>query len=67
MRMAVDNIRRANREAHLEAVPRDFLEADLPVRLMDCEVLFLPTRLSDEAVLEAARCAAMRTWTPRPS
>ena len=39
--MAARNIRHANREARIEAVPRDFLEADVAARFTDCDFLFL--------------------------
>ena len=41
VRMAARNIHRANREAHIEAVPRNFLEADVAARFTDCDFLFL--------------------------
>lgn len=41
VRMATRNIRRANSEARIEAVPRDFLEADVAARFTDCDFLFL--------------------------
>ena len=39
--MAARNIRRANRDARIEAFPRDFLEADVAARFTDCDFLFL--------------------------
>ena len=41
VRMAARNIRRANRGASIEAVPRDFLVADVAARFTDCDFLFL--------------------------
>ena len=41
VRMAARNIRRANRAARIEAIPRDFLEADVAARFTDCDFLFL--------------------------
>ena len=41
VRMAARNIRRANRDARIEAVPRNFLEADVAARFTDCDFLFL--------------------------
>ncbi len=41
VRMAARNIRRANRRARIEAVPRDFLDADVAARFTDCDFLFL--------------------------
>ena len=41
VRMAARNIRRANRDVRVEAVPRDFLEADVASRFTDCDFLFL--------------------------
>ena len=41
VRMAARNIRRANRGARIEAVPRNFLEADVAARFTDCDFLFL--------------------------
>lgn len=41
VRMAVRNIRRATPNARIEAMPRDFLEADVAARFTDCDFLFL--------------------------
>ncbi len=41
VRMAARNIRRANCDAHIEAVPRNFLEDDVAARFTDCDFLFL--------------------------
>ena len=41
VRMAVRNIRRANPNARIEAVARDFLEEDVAARFTDCDFLFL--------------------------
>lgn len=41
VQMAARNIRRANRYARIEAVPRDFLDADVAARFTDCDFLFL--------------------------
>lgn len=41
VRMAARNIRRANPEARVEAVPKNFLEADVAARFTDCDFLFL--------------------------
>ena len=41
VRMAARNIRRANRHARIEAVARDFLDADVAARFTDCDFLFL--------------------------
>ena len=41
VRMAARNIRRANRKARIEALPRDFLDADVARRFTDCDFLFL--------------------------
>ena len=41
VRMAARNIRRANRDALVEAVPRSFLDADVAARFTDCDFLFL--------------------------
>ena len=41
VRMAARNIRRANRDARIEAMPRDFLDADVASRFTDCDFLFL--------------------------
>ena len=41
VRMAARNIRRANRDAHIEALARDFLDADVAARFTDCDFLFL--------------------------
>ena len=41
VRMAARNIRRANRDARIEAVARNFLEADVAARFTDCDFLFL--------------------------
>ena len=41
VRMAARNIRRANRDARIEAVPRDFLDADVAARFTGCDFLFL--------------------------
>ena len=39
--MAARNIRRANRKARIEALPRSFLDADVARRFTDCDFLFL--------------------------
>jgi len=39
--MAARNIRRANREAKVTALPRDFLDADVAEQFKDCDYLFL--------------------------
>ena len=39
--MAARNIRRANPDARIEALPRDFLDADVAARFTDCDFLFL--------------------------
>ena len=41
VRMAARNIRRANRDARIEAVPKNFLDADVAARFTDCDFLFL--------------------------
>ena len=41
VRMAARNIRRANSDARIEAVPRDFLDTDVAARFTDCDFLFL--------------------------
>ena len=41
VRMAARNIRRANRDARIEAMPRNFLDADVAARFTDCDFLFL--------------------------
>ena len=41
VRMAARNIRRANRHARIEALPRNFLDADVAARFTDCDFLFL--------------------------
>ena len=41
VRMAARNIRRANRDAHIDVLPRDFLDADVAARFTDCDFLFL--------------------------
>ena len=41
VRMAARNIRRANRDARIEAMPRDFLDEDVAARFTDCDFLFL--------------------------
>ena len=41
VRMAARNIRRANRTARIEALPRNFLDADVARRFVDCDFLFL--------------------------
>ena len=41
VRMAARNIRRANREASIEAIPRNFLEENVAARFTDCDFLFL--------------------------
>ncbi|MCY4620149.1 MAG: ThiF family adenylyltransferase [Chloroflexi bacterium] len=41
VRMAARNIRRANRHARIDAVARDFLDADVAARFTDCDFLFL--------------------------
>ena len=41
VRIAARNIRRANRGARIDAVPRNFLEADVAARFTDCDFLFL--------------------------
>ena len=41
VRMAVRNIRRANPNARIEAMARDFLEEDAAARFTDCDFLFL--------------------------
>ncbi len=41
VRMAARNIRRANPHARVEAVPRNFLDADVAARFTDCDFLFL--------------------------
>ena len=40
-RMAARNIRRANRHARIEVLPRNFLDADVAARFTDCDFLFL--------------------------
>ena len=41
VRMAVRNIRRANPNARIQAITRDFLEEDVAARFTDCDFLFL--------------------------
>ena len=41
VRMAARNIRRANRDARIEVLVRDFLDADVAERFTDCDFLFL--------------------------
>ncbi len=41
VQMAVRNIRRANRNARIEAMARDFLEEDVAASFTDCDFLFL--------------------------
>ena len=41
VRMAARNIRRANSNARIEAVPMDFLNAEVAARFTDCDFLFL--------------------------
>ena len=41
VRMAARNIRRANRDARIEVLARDFLDADVAARFTDCDFLFL--------------------------
>ena len=41
VRIAVRNIRRANRTARIEAMARDFLEEDVAAAFKDCDFLFL--------------------------
>ena len=41
VRMAARNIRRANPQARVEAIPRDFLEEGVAARFTDCDFLFL--------------------------
>ena len=41
VRMAARNIRRANGDASIEALPRNFLDADVAARFTDCDFLFL--------------------------
>ena len=41
VRMAVRNIRRANRNARIQAMARDFLKEDVAARFTDCDFLFL--------------------------
>ena len=41
VRMAARNIRRANRDARIEAMARDFLDEDVAARFTDCDFLFL--------------------------
>ena len=41
VRMAVRNIRYANRNAQIKAMARDFLEEDVAARFTDCDFLFL--------------------------
>ena len=41
VQMAARNIRRANRHARIEAMPRNFLDADIAARFTDCDFLFL--------------------------
>ena len=41
VRMAARNIRRANRDARIEMLPRNFLDADVAERFKDCDFLFL--------------------------
>lgn len=41
VRMAARNIRRANRDARIEALGRNFLDAEVAARFTDCDFLFL--------------------------
>ena len=41
VRIATRNIRRANRDARIEAMARDFLDEDVAARFTDCDFLFL--------------------------
>lgn len=41
VRMAARNIRRANGKARIEILPRNFLDADVAQRFVDCDFLFL--------------------------
>ena len=41
VRMAARNIRRANPDARIEVLARDFLDADVAARFTDCDFLFL--------------------------
>ncbi len=41
VQMAARNIRRANRDARIEVLARDFLDADVAARFTDCDFLFL--------------------------
>ena len=41
VRMAARNIQRANRDARIEVMARDFLDADVAARFTDCDFLFL--------------------------
>ena len=41
VRMAARNIRRANRDARIEVLARDFLDAEVAARFTDCDFLFL--------------------------
>ena len=41
VRMAARNIRRANRDARIEVLSRNFLDADVAARFTDCDFLFL--------------------------
>ena len=41
VQMAARNIRRANRDARIEEMPRNFLDADVAARFTDCDFLFL--------------------------
>ena len=41
VRMAVRNIRHANRNARIKAMARDFLDEDVAARFTDCDFLFL--------------------------
>ena len=41
VRVATRNIRRANRDARIEAMVRDFLDEDVAARFTDCDFLFL--------------------------
>lgn len=41
VRMALRNVRRANPDAQVEAMARDFLEEDVAARFTDCDFLFL--------------------------
>ena len=41
VRMAMRNIRRANRKARIEALAQDFLDADVARHFTDCDFLFL--------------------------